>query len=199
MYVKPSLRLFLAEQDDFSALGIEHFLRQYELDAQFFYFQSLIELKRGLEILEIQPVLPWQHHDMLLLGKCATRIPIDLLRLIALITDITQMPIILVGDISEGWLISYLLAEYETVQGYLHRHDRLQDVLLTAIRTVQRGEQYLSPTARATVEESQKTRLDKRSFGPDEIAVLRHLANGLDEADIADRVHFRLLAEGCTL
>jgi DNA-binding NarL/FixJ family response regulator len=189
MYVIPSLRLFLADQDDFAALGMECFLQQHEIDAQFHYFQSLPELKRGLELLAIQPQLPLQYKDILLLGKCAMQIPVDMLRLIKLTIEITQMPIVLLGDITEGWIIGYLLQEYDTVHGYLHRHDRLQDVLLPAIRAVKDGQQYMSPTARLIVEQSQKTRLEKRSFGPDEIAVLRHLARGMDETDIAARLH----------
>lgn len=184
----PPVRIILAEQDDLVHYGLRQYLKEANFDGNMLSFHNFSELRTGLAFIRQQPKMLHEFTDVLLLGKCATRIPTNLLCLLTNVVQLTTIPLLLLGDTTEGWVINHLIEEFPTVRAYLHRHDRLQDVLLTAIDHVKREHTYLSPTATMYMMESQKTRLNKHTFGPEEHHVLQALAQDANEADIAKQL-----------
>ena len=75
-------------------------------------------------------------------------------------------------------------------RGFLYKEDRLDEILLLAIRTIMRGEVYLSP--KATLLPYQTPVQDLKSLTVRESQVLRLLNNGLTVGEIAKSLHLNI-------
>lgn len=175
-------RVFLADADDLLHIGAEQNLAESGMDYVLNGFKTLNELRVALRLL---PQAGDGYLDVLLLGNCNLPSRRDIFTLLDEMTALTEMPIILLGMVSEGWLIHYLTKTYATVRGYLHKNDHLSECLVPAIQAVGAGKVYWSAFAHELVEESQRSGLLNHAFGPDEIQVLLALAHGSNEKEIA--------------
>ncbi len=132
------LRVCLADSMDLVLAGLSAFLSQQAGVTVTGTFQSFSETLNALVA---------QRPDVLLLGD---RLDPDLDALI-MVEQARQVaprvPILVLGSAPAGLIVPALLAG--GAAGYLYRGDVLGDCLGDALRAVQRGRLYLSPTANA--------------------------------------------------
>lgn len=180
MQDKP-LRLFVADAGDVLFLSIESILEREDPTALVIPAHNLTELN---SIMHMRNQVGNRFTDLLIVGHCLSSHHSHRLALLDSLSQLCQMPQLLVGDISHGWFIHHLLHS-AGISAFIHRHDALDHCLTQAIKEINIGRTYLSPMARRLVNEAEQSGLTRCIFGNTELDVIKLLAQGQDPGQIA--------------
>lgn len=171
------LRIVIADDVDLVLKGIQSVLTGWTDGEIVGVYQSVSELLSGLAK---------RSADMLILDdridpECAP------LRVIEQVKELApKAKVIILGTVVDGMVVQEFFAR--GIHGYLYKSDTLADTLVPAIRAVNQGKLYLSPTAgaehMAAIQEGRR----RWQLDDEALTILRLLAEGSHVSQIAHQL-----------
>jgi len=171
------LRIVIADDVDLVLKGIQSVLSDWTDGEIVGVYQSVSELLAGLAKKPVDAVILDDRID----PECAP------LRVIQQVKEVVpKAKLIVLGTVVDGMVVQEFFAR--GIHGYLYKSDSLADTLVPAIRAVNQGKLYLSPTAGAehmvAIQEGRR----RWQLDDEALTILRLLADGSHVSQIAHRL-----------
>ena len=171
------LRIVIADDVDLVLKGIQSVLMGWSDGEVIGTYQSVSELLDGLAKKPVDVLILDDRID----PECA---PLYVIQQVQAI--VPKAKVIILGTVVDGMVVQEFFAR--GIHGYLYKSDTLADTLVPAIRAVNQGKLYLSPTAGAEHMAAMREGRRRWQLDDEALTVLRLLANGGHVSQIAHQL-----------